>query len=219
MSDRYEPLPGFTEMPAWLWRRAGRGVRIGAGVFVLAAIGVTAAVAPAIDESKDERAATERRERAAQHAALIRRLNAEQRPVFGRSRSVAVAGAPPGRQLEARADALADLSAAILADARARVRRGKLDGPIRRVACSPFPRSVDGVRPEEDLSRARGRYGCIAVTADFGGTSESVGGALGHPYRAVLRFGSGRYAFCKIWGRPDPTTLRKVLVPKACGGP
>jgi hypothetical protein len=219
MGDRYEPLPGFTEMPVWLWRRAGRGVRIAAGLFVLLCVGVTAAVAPAIDDSKDERAATERRERAAQHAALIRRLNVEQRPLFGRSRSVAAAGAPPGRQLEARAGALADLSGAILADARARVRRGKLDGPIRRVACSPFPRSVEGVRPEEDLSRARGRYGCIAVTADFGGTSEGVGGSLGHPYRGVLRFGSGRYAFCKIWGRPDPTTLRKVLIPKACGGP
>jgi hypothetical protein len=66
--DRYEPLPGFTEMPMWLWRKTSRGLRIAAGVFVLAAIGVTAAVAPAIDESKDERAATERREQAAKRA-------------------------------------------------------------------------------------------------------------------------------------------------------
>src|ERR671914_342718 len=219
MADRYEPLPGFTEMPAWLWRRAGRGVRIAPRLFLLFAIGVTAAVAPAIDESKDERAATERREQAAQQAALIRRLNAEQRPRFARSRSVAPAGASERRQLEARAGALADLEAAILADARERVRRGRLNGPIRRVGCSPFPRSVDGVRPEEDLSRGRGRYGCIAVTADFGGTDEGVGGSLGHPYRSVLRFGSRRHAFCKIWGRPDPATLRQVLVPKACGGP
>ena len=219
MSDRYEPLPAFTEMPAWLWRRASRRARIAAGLFVVACVGITAAVAPAIDDSKAQRAATERREQAAQHAALIRRLNAQQRPRFGRSRSTDSPGSSAGRRLAARAGALTDLSAAILADARARVRRGELDGPIRRVACSPFPRSDVGARPEADLERARGRYGCIAVTADFGRTSEGIGGSLGHPYRAVLRFASGRYAYCKIWGRPDPTTLRKVLVPEACGGP
>jgi hypothetical protein len=211
--DRYEPLPGFTEMPLWLWRRTRRGARIAAGVLVLVAAGLAAAIAPAIDESKDERAASERRERAAQHAQLIRRLNAEQRPHFGRSASVAAAGATARRRLAARAGVMSDLSAAILADARARVRRGRLDGPIRRVDCSPFPRTVGGVAPEDDLSRRRGRYSCIAVTADFDR------GALGHPYRAVVTFASGRYAYCKIWGRPDPTTLREVLVPRACGGP
>jgi hypothetical protein len=27
---------------------------------------------------------------------------------------------------------------------------------------------------------------------------------LGHPHRALVHFGSGRYAYCKVSGRPDP---------------
>jgi len=216
--DRYEPIPGFTELPQWLWRRMGRGTRIAVGVFVLAVIALTAALAPAIQQSKEERAATERRERAAAHAKLIRTLKAEQRPRFARSAAVAPAGATDEQRLAARAQVMGDLAASILADARRRVRRGDFEGPIRRVSCTPFPRSVEGVGADEDLSRRLGRYACVAVTAEFARSDESIGGEIGHPYRALARFESGRYAFCKVFGRPDPTTLREVGLPRPCGG-
>ena len=29
--DRYEPFPGLTKVPGWLWKRMGRGARIGRG--------------------------------------------------------------------------------------------------------------------------------------------------------------------------------------------
>jgi len=195
--DRYEPLPGFAELPRWLWRRTGARVRIGIVVAFLLAVAGTLALVSALDEVRDRRAAVERRQRDSLHDRRIRELQAEQRPRFGRSRA------------PAHAAALGDLAGAIAADARRRVRAGALSGPIRRVECEPFPRSLD---PALQLARRRGRYACLAVTAEF------EGGALGHPYRAKIDFETGRYAFCKIAGRPDPTPDPKVTTPRACGG-
>jgi hypothetical protein len=201
---RYEPLPGLTELPAWAWRRAGRGARIGALHVVLAAAAFTVALVPALrDAARDEDEALQR-ERAGQRAALARRLENEQRPVRGRSR--------PGEGLAARTVMMGDIAAAIEADARARVRRGELDGRIRRVECEPFPRTVDGVGADRDLSRRRGRYSCLAVTSEFSG------GAIGHAYRVQADFETGRYAFCKIAGQSGPSRDQLVTTPRACGG-
>jgi hypothetical protein len=195
--DRYEPLPGIAELPRWLWRRAGRRGRIGVVVlFALALVG-TAVLVPTLDATRDRRDAADRRERAAAHEQRLRALEAEQRPRHGR------VDAP------SRAVALDDLAAAIVADARERVRAGKLKGPIRRVDCEPFPRSLN---PERQLARRRVRLSCLAVTAAF------EQGALGHPYRALIDFKSGRYAFCKIAARLDPTHNAEVTTPRACGG-
>ena len=108
-----------------------------------------------------------------------------------------------------RAAAVDELAAAIVTDARRRVRDGALEGPIRRVECEPFPRSLN---PERMLARRRVRLACLAVTADF------ERGALGYPYRALVDFKTGRYAFCKVSGRPDPTPDPDVTTPRACGG-
>jgi hypothetical protein len=111
-----------------------------------------------------------------------------------------------------------ELSAAILADARLRVRRGALDGPIRRVQCEPFPRTLDGVGADRDPSRRTGRYACIAVTAEFARGEESIGGVIGHQYRTRVDFQSGRYAFCKISGQAGPSREQLATTPRACGG-
>jgi hypothetical protein len=57
--QRYEPLPGIDQLPAWLWRRSGPKARIAVGLTLLAA-----------------RAAAEQRERAARHAQTVRALPA-----------------------------------------------------------------------------------------------------------------------------------------------
>jgi hypothetical protein len=193
--DRYEPLPGFAELPRWIWRRTGPRVRIGVVVVFLVAVAGTVALVPAIDDARQQRAAAEQRRREELHDRRVRELQAEQRPRFGR------AGAT------ARVAALDELAAAIAADARGRVRAGALAGPIRRVECEPFPGSAARQPPHR-----RGRYACIAVTAEF------EGGAIGHPYRAMIDFETGRYAFCKISGRPDPTPDPEVTTPRVCGG-
>ena len=166
-TDRYEPVPDITRLPGWLWQRMGRGVRIAVLLLVLALIAAGAALLPGIQESKDEQARSEAGRRAAARAELARRLEREQRPRFERSAAVAPAGAGAQQQLAARAELMEELPAAVLADARARVRSGALDGPVLRVACEPFPRSVDATGADEDLSRRSGRYSCIAVTAEF----------------------------------------------------
>jgi hypothetical protein len=117
-----------------------------------------------------------------------------------------------GDSVAARAVMMDDVAAAIEADARARVRRGALDGRIRRVECEPFPRTVDGVGAERDLSRRRGRYSCLAVTSEF------TGGVIGHNYRVLADFETGRYAFCKIAGQSGPSRDQLVTTPRVCGG-
>jgi hypothetical protein len=216
--DRYEPMPSLAELPGRAWRRTGRGLRIATGIVLLAMIAGAIVLVPAVQEAQQERDARERRERAEKREREIRALQREQRPRFRRSTSRAAQGAGANARLAARAALLDEVSVSIFDDARARVRRGALDGPIRRVECEPFPRSVARAGAEEDLSRRRGRYYCVAVTAEFKGTAESVGGALGHPYRAKVDFTSGRYAFCKISGRPDPVPDPRVTTPRVCGG-
>ena len=171
--------------------------RAGVVVGLVLAVAGTAVLVPVIDRARDERVAAEQRTREVLHDRRVRALAAEQRPRFGRL------VAP------SRAAAVDELGTAILADARRRVRAGALAGPIRRVECEPFPRSLN---PERLLARRRVRLACLAVTADF------ERGALGHPYRALLDFTTGRYAFCKISGRPDPTPDPDVTTPRACGG-
>ena len=216
--DRYEPLPGIAQVPGWVWRRTGRGLRLAALGALVLAIAVMAALLPGIIESKEERAELERRERAERRAQLVRRLEAEQRPRFRRSASVAAPRAGPAERLGARAALIEELSGEILADARARARLGQLDGPIRRVDCEPFPRTVDGVGADQDLTRRRGRYACVAVTAEFGSGEVGATGVIGHQYRTEVDFASGRYAFCKVSGQPGPSREQLVTTPAVCGG-
>ena len=217
-TDRYEPLPDLTRLPGWLWRRMGRGVRIAGLLLVLALIAAGAALLPGIQESKDDRARSEQQRRAAARAELARRLEREQRPRFARSAALAPPGAGAHERLAARAELMDELPATVLADARARVRSGALDGPVLRVECEPFPRSVDGAGADQDLARRSGRYSCLAVTAEFERSDQSIGGVLGHQYRALVDFESGRYAFCKVSGQAGPSRDQLATTPRACGG-
>jgi hypothetical protein len=217
-SDRYEPLPGFAQLPGWLWRRTGVALRIAVGVTLVAAFAAAAVLVPSISHSRSERSAREARIAAAQHARVIRELQAEQSPRSGRSRSVAPAGASSHARLDARAGLMADVSSAILIDARRRVAEHRLRGPILRATCERFPRTVGGTPPERDLTQTDGRYACVAVVADIQGSAGGEAGAIGYPYRALVQFDSGRFAYCKISGRPDPIPDPAVTTPRACGG-
>jgi hypothetical protein len=86
-SDRYDPLPGFAEIPVWLYRKLsqrGRHVALAVGALLLAGLAVTLYFAiPAITQSKQERAAAERRSDQQREAALVAQLKAEQRLIEG----------------------------------------------------------------------------------------------------------------------------------------
>jgi hypothetical protein len=148
------------------------------------------------------RAAAEQRAEAVRHAATVKALQREQRPRFGRSRAAA------------RPAMLGDLETAIAGDARAR----GLDGPILHARCEPFPKRLGTPPPEDDPRVAGGSYACLAVTSEIDRSAATSGGELGHPYRASLDFTTGRFALCKVAGRPDPIPDPEVTTPRACAG-
>src|SRR5918997_1079407 len=84
-TERYEPMPGIAELPGWLWRRTGRAAQLALLGLLIVLLATAAALVPVILESKEERAESDRRERAERRAELIRRLETEQRPRHRRS--------------------------------------------------------------------------------------------------------------------------------------
>jgi hypothetical protein len=222
-SDRYDPLPGLTEIPGFLIRKLSpRGRRIAAvvGALILAGVAVALYFAiPAITETKQERAAADRRAAAQREADLVAQLKAEQRLREGRG--------TPARGLEgdaavsARQALAADLAAAVRQDADARVSTGEFTHSIRRVECERYPRGARGEDPATDLASPIGRYSCLAVTVDAPKTDLSNASAIGYPYRALVDFPSGKFTFCKFSGRPGELAFEgsvRAPVPRACGG-
>jgi hypothetical protein len=213
-SDRYEPLPGIAGLPRWVWGKLPRPARVAVALLPFAIIALILLLGPGIDESKDRRAQAEREQRAQQAAERVAQLRAEQRPHFE-------GGAPAGRDVAARAALFAAVPIAIEADARRRVAAGALDGPIRSVECEPYPRSIDDRGAHLDPSQTTGRYSCLAVTRAVQATERNEASSIGHPYRVLVHFDTGRYAFCKVSGRPGEGSIGRhipVPVPEACGG-
>jgi hypothetical protein len=214
-ADRYEPLPGVTGLPGWVWRRLPQAAKIAVALLPFAAIGLVLLLGPGIDRSKDEREQAQAARLAQQRAERNARLRIEQRPRFGR-------GVTAGSDVAQRTALLAEARAAVEQDALERVAAGSLEGPVRRVACEPFPRSLDDEGAHLDPGRSSGRYACLAVTQEVPAGERSEAATIGHPYRMRIDFTSGRYALCKVAGRAGegaPAVRPPVTVPRVCGGP
>ena len=205
MSDqRYEPLPGFDQLPAWLWRRTGTRARLAIGGAVLLAIVMAVVLIPAARQAQRDRAAAESAERAERHAQGIRALQAEQRPRYGRSDSVAASRR--GRAVVLRGTRGAR-SSPTPADA------GSRPDPARELRAVPGHRRQP--RPRTTYAPPR----LLRLPGDHvrdRAHRRNAAGVLGHPYRAAVDFETGRFAFCKVAGRPDPIPDPKVVTPRAC---
>jgi hypothetical protein len=214
-SDRYEAVPGIAGLPKWVWRRLPRAGRVGLALLPVAVVALVLLLGPGIDESKEERAQAEAERLRRLEAERVERLRAEQRPRFR-------SGPPARGSLPRRAALVNGLPAAVAQDARARVAEGSLKGPIRSVQCEPYPRTADGAGAAHlDPTRRTGRYSCLAVTREVRATELNEGAAIGHPYRIRVEFDTGRYALCKVSGRPGEGAIgREAVVPvsPACGG-
>jgi hypothetical protein len=212
--DRYEPLPGLTRIPAWIWRRLPPAGKVGVALLPVVAIGLVLALGPGIERGKEERASAEAERLEQARAERVERLRREQQPRFAR-------GEPAAASLAARRRLLGEATVAVRGDARRRVQAGTLSGPIRAVQCEPYPRTEERRGAHQDPSRRVGRYACLAVTAEFGASAEHEAGAIGHPYRVQIDFETGRFAFCKVAGRAGEGSIGQaplVPVPAACGG-
>jgi hypothetical protein len=221
--DRYEPLPGLLEIPGFLIRkippRARRPAAFAAAILLAAAAVALVISIPAITESKSERAASEQQSERERQAQRIAELQAELRLRTGRGH--AARGLEGAAALEARHALAADLVAAVQDDALARVRSGEFNQSVERVECERFPRGVGVPDPAADLSKATGRYSCLAITADAPKVETNQASSIGYPYRALVHFETGRFSYCKISGRPGEGSLTRkfpVKVPPACGG-
>jgi hypothetical protein len=194
--EHYQALPAFVRLPRFLLDkltpRTRRGVlaAIGLGA-VLVAGGIWLAVEAAQRAQRQEARAT-----AAFRASEVRRLVADQ------SAQTAPVSASSGPAL------LRELEAAVGADARARVREGSLDGPIRRTVCRPGGALINAAE-RTDLFR------CFAVT------SSAVGVTLGHDFLVRVDATRGRAIWCHNNyppGHPDTEDAISVPLGRACTG-
>jgi hypothetical protein len=222
-SDRYEPLPGLLQIPGFLLRKLGaRGRRVAAiaGALVIAglAVGVLVGI-PALQDAKRRSAAADARADAAYRAGRLAELRREVRPISGRgpaSRGL-TAPATVGPQRALRAGLLT----AIVADGARRARTGEFARPPKRAECEPSPGTPGTPDPASRAGARTVRYFCLAVTTDVAATGASNAGSIGYPYSALVDFPAGRFAFCKVSGRPGEMLIGRdihVPVPAACGG-
>jgi hypothetical protein len=212
LEDRYEPLPGLAQLPAYVWRKLPRVAKLAVVATGAAALIAAIALAPSIQRSRDEHARKEAAERARIQQQDLEKTRREQRPRFAR-------GAPARTDLAARRRLLGSAEASIQADASTRSAAGEFNGPILRIECEGYPPGT--APPDADPSKRAGRYACLAVTSEVPATAGNRGGLLGHPYRVLIDFRTGRYAFCKVRGRPGELAIRarpSGALPRACGG-
>ncbi len=136
-------MPGWRLLPGRVWRRLPPAGRVLVVLLPFAAVGLALALAPGIDESKEERSRAEEQRLERLRSARVERIREQQQPRFEPRPRLRPA-------IPARERLVATASGAVLADARRRVAAGELDGPIRRVACEPFPRTVSGRGADQD---------------------------------------------------------------------
>ena len=205
-------LGAFEKVGAWLrvwtpprdavvppppWRK----IVLAALVVLVVAGGAVALLAPAVERGKENRSAAERRRDAAFQAAKRKRLAEEGRLHRGHGER------PPGplsraAEVRARRALVGDLERAITRDARARVRAGKLDGPVSTTHCEINPPSQR--RLERDLGVAGADYECLAITS----RDPEDRFAVGHLFEARVDYRRFRFRWRKVCRPPGEGAAR-----------
>jgi hypothetical protein len=221
--ERYEPLPSLLGLPSFLIRKLspqGRRVAAAAGaLLLLVAVVAATVVVPQLRSDEHDKQARDDRRAAAASAELKARYQREGRPVRGTG--PAAAGLEGGGELAARRDLVAGLEGAVLADARERASRGELDGRYSAATCYGYPKRLDAPPPAENVARTSVVVECLAVTREVARDRSTSGSLIGQPYRALVDFTHGRYAFCKIVQQPGELSIQResvLKVPTECGG-
>jgi hypothetical protein len=185
--------PRDAEIPPIPWRKVG--------LIALATVVVCgtalALIAPRIDDAKDERSARDQRELAERTALRRAIIRAEQVPRTGRATGD-------------RGQVMQIVAAAVGRDARKRFSTN-----ARAATCEPVPGT--------DATAARVAFDCHAPIREIVQGGGRTIGSLAIPFRAVVDFDRGRYAFCKVNPPPgeqiipDPRSV--IELPRACRTP
>jgi predicted nucleic acid-binding Zn-ribbon protein len=181
-------------------RFSDRTKRVAAVVAIAAAAFGLSQLIPALlsgGKHEHERAAARSR---AFVAAEEKRLRKEQAPHFGSAKSLkppANAHAPAVRK--ARRTLVVFAENAITADAKGRIARGELEGPVVRTECGPLGPVNRGQHPTPDdqiLTKPIGRYDCTAIKRDVVQDGKTVA-VFGYPFVAAVDFRTFTFTWCK----------------------
>src|SRR4029079_4222679 len=146
----------------------------GAAALGVLAVAAIALVLNAVVSNRNER---EAKASAKAVAAEKARLKILQGPHRGSAQQLApAAGASDLDRLNAREALVRAAEASITRDAQGRDRRGELKGPISHTECGPPLKAKDAVPDDRILTKAIGRYDCVAVKSSVTGEGgQSVG--------------------------------------------
>ena len=202
----------------WLkdWMRWTLGIAGAVGLVFLAI-----ALRPGIQETKQERSTRLAREQAERVSAQRARLIRQQRPVSGRVAEYRPlpTTAPAAEQRTRRRSLVLALETAITEDARARIERKELDGPVKFTECGPLVRAPSVQADDHYLRKSVGRYDCVAVKSDVRRFGRTVA-LFGHPYVGTVDFRTGAYVLCKdnkVPGESGKALADVKLSPKCLG--
>jgi hypothetical protein len=166
----------------------------GAAVLVIA-VAAIALVLNSVVSNRNKREQSEAEKSVAAEKVRLRRIQAPHRGSATQLRPAA--GATDAQLLAARADLVRAAENSITTDAQARDRRGELQGPIVDTECGPLLKAKDAVPDDRVLSKAIGRYDCVAVKRAISGDSGQSVGRLGYAFVAALDFKRFTYVWCR----------------------
>jgi hypothetical protein len=196
--ERRSPVPNFLELPAHGWHSLSpRGRTLAAALgAALAALGVVL-IPPALDNASENEA--NQRAAVAENRERIRRVLVEQQ-------HPRLAVLPRGEPI------VISLARNVQADARDRVRKGTLEGPIGKTACERITRT--GEDP---------RFATFTCLVESGGRGTYRGRdlLLGYRFRGRVELKSGSAVWCKENPQPlhpDTEEFVKVPVSRKCTG-
>jgi hypothetical protein len=167
----------------------------GGAVAAVAAVAVIALVLNGVVSDRDKRDRAKAAQRFAAETARLKRIQAPHRGSATELRPAA--GASDQTVLGARAALVRDVEASITRDAQARDRAGELKGPISRTECGPLLKAKDAVPDDRILTKAVGRYDCVAVKRSITGEAGQSVGRLGFAFVAALDFKRYTYVWCR----------------------
>jgi hypothetical protein len=165
---------------------------IAAGVL---AVAVIALVLSSVVSNRNERESKASAKAVAAERARLQRIQAPHR---GSALQLApAAGASDQELLTARAALVRAVEGSITRDAQGRDRAGELQGPISGTECGPLLKAKDAVPDDRILSKAIGRYDCVAVKRSITGEAGQSVGRLGYAFVAALDFKKFTYVWCR----------------------
>jgi hypothetical protein len=179
-------------------RLRGRRRRLaiwGGAALAVAAVAVIVLVLNAVVSNRNDRD-----RKAAAKAAVVERarLKRIQAPHRGSATGLLpAANASDLDRLAARAALVRNVEAAITRDAQVRDRAGELKGPISRTECGPLLKAKDAVPDDRVLTKAVGRYDCVAIKRSINDEGGQSVGRLGFAFVAALDFKRFTYVWCR----------------------